>query len=84
MTRLNVMQPWLGEAEVSALSQVIASGWIAQGPQVAAFERAFATMQEAHDAVAVSSCTAACSAPKHGRWFRRRSSASSVASIPLT
>jgi dTDP-4-amino-4,6-dideoxygalactose transaminase len=59
MTRLNVMQPWLGEDEVSALTQVISSGWIAQGPQVAAFERSFATMQQAHDAVAVSSCTAA-------------------------
>ncbi|MET0447780.1 MAG: DegT/DnrJ/EryC1/StrS family aminotransferase [Aeromicrobium sp.] len=59
MTRLNVMQPWLGEAEVSALTEVIASGWIAQGPRVAAFETAFATMQQAHEAIAVSSCTTA-------------------------
>ncbi|MET0931941.1 MAG: DegT/DnrJ/EryC1/StrS family aminotransferase [Aeromicrobium sp.] len=59
MTRLSVMQPWLGEAEVSALTQVIASGWIAQGPQVAAFETAFAASQQAHEAIAVSSCTTA-------------------------
>lgn len=59
MTRLNVMQPWLGEAEVSALAQVVESGWIAQGPRVAAFEREFARVQQAHDAVAVSSCTTA-------------------------
>jgi dTDP-4-amino-4,6-dideoxygalactose transaminase len=59
MSRLNVMQPWLGEDEVSALAEVIASGWIAQGPRVAAFETAFAATQQAHEAVAVSSCTTA-------------------------
>lgn len=59
MTRLNVMQPWLGEREISALTEVIASGWIAQGPRVAAFESAFAAAQQAHEAIAVSSCTAA-------------------------
>lgn len=59
MTRINVMQPWLGDEEIAALTDVIASGWIAQGPRVAEFERAFALSQEADDAIAVSSCTAA-------------------------
>lgn len=58
-SRINVMQPWLGEEETAAVAEVIASGWVAQGPRVAAFEGAFAeTMQAAH-AVATSNCTTA-------------------------
>ncbi|KQT91957.1 glutamine--scyllo-inositol aminotransferase [Marmoricola sp. Leaf446] len=59
MSRLNVMQPWLGSAEVEAVTAVIESGWVAQGPRVAEFERLFAAQQQAEHAVAVSSCTAA-------------------------
>ncbi|WP_110182149.1 DegT/DnrJ/EryC1/StrS family aminotransferase [Nocardioides solisilvae] len=58
MSRINVMQPWFGEEETAAVAEVLASGWVAQGPRVAAFERAFAAHQEADHAVAVSSCTA--------------------------
>lgn len=59
MNRINVMQPSFGPEEVAALAEVIASGWVAQGPRVAAFERAFAEHQEVQHAVALSSCTAA-------------------------
>ena len=59
MSRLNVMQPWLGEEEAAAVAEVIRSGWVAQGPRVAEFERRFAEHQQADHAVAVSSCTAA-------------------------
>ena len=59
MSRINVMQPWMGEAEIAAVSEVIASGWVAQGPRVAAFEGAFATRMRADHAVATSSCTTA-------------------------
>jgi dTDP-4-amino-4,6-dideoxygalactose transaminase len=59
VSRINVMQPWLGEDEIEAVTAVLRSGWVAQGPQVAAFERAFAVAQEAPYAVAVSSCTTA-------------------------
>lgn len=59
LTRVNVMQPWLGEEEVAAVSEVLRSGWVAQGPRVAAFETAFATAQQAEHAVAVSNCTTA-------------------------
>ena len=59
MSRINVMQPFLGAEEIAAVSEVISSGWVAQGPRVAAFEAAFAQHQQADHAVAVSSCTTA-------------------------
>ena len=30
LTRINVMQPWLGEEEAAAVADVIRSGWVAQ------------------------------------------------------
>ncbi|MER6941824.1 aminotransferase class I/II-fold pyridoxal phosphate-dependent enzyme, partial [Nocardioides sp. NPDC000441] len=59
MNRINVMQPWLGEEEVEAVAEVLRSGWVAQGPRVAEFERRFASSQQAAHAVATSSCTTA-------------------------
>jgi dTDP-4-amino-4,6-dideoxygalactose transaminase len=59
MSRVNVMVPFLGEEEVEAVSEVLRSGWVAQGPRVAAFEQAFAAAMEAQHAVATSSCTTA-------------------------
>jgi dTDP-4-amino-4,6-dideoxygalactose transaminase len=59
LTRINVMQPWLGEEEVAAVSEVLRSGWVAQGPRVGEFEAAFAESQQVAHAVALSSCTTA-------------------------
>ncbi|MEU8759252.1 aminotransferase class I/II-fold pyridoxal phosphate-dependent enzyme [Streptomyces sp. NPDC048659] len=57
--RIPVMVPWLGEEEAKAASDTVLSGWVAQGPKVAAFERAFAERVGAAHGVAVSSCTTA-------------------------
>ncbi|MWV49741.1 glutamine--scyllo-inositol aminotransferase [Rathayibacter sp. VKM Ac-2803] len=59
LPRIDVMRPWLGQEEVDALAEVVASGWIAQGPRVARFEEAFASAMGVDHAVALSSCTTA-------------------------
>ena len=59
LPRIDVMRPWLGQEEVDALAEVVASGWIAQGPRVARFEEAFASAMGVEHAVALSSCTTA-------------------------
>jgi dTDP-4-amino-4,6-dideoxygalactose transaminase len=49
----------LGDREAEAAGEAIRSGWVTQGPQVAAFEREFAEFVGAPHACAVSSCTTA-------------------------
>jgi dTDP-4-amino-4,6-dideoxygalactose transaminase len=54
-----VMRPWIGAEEAAAAAAAVESGWVAQGPRVAEFERAFADSIGVAHGVAVSSCTAA-------------------------
>jgi len=52
-----VARPWLGEAEAEAARRPLISGWVTQGPEVAAFEAEFAAAVGARYACAVSNCT---------------------------
>ncbi|MFH0295874.1 DegT/DnrJ/EryC1/StrS family aminotransferase [Bradyrhizobium sp. 31Argb] len=51
--------PLLDKEEADAAREAVLSGWVSQGPQVAAFEREFAALVGAPHACAVSNCTTA-------------------------
>jgi perosamine synthetase len=53
------MRPWIGGEEADALAEVVASGWVAQGPRTADFEAALAAAVRTGHGVAASSGTAA-------------------------
>ncbi|KQV70300.1 DegT/DnrJ/EryC1/StrS family aminotransferase [Rhizobium sp. Root1220] len=59
MSQIPVAKPVLDEREVEAVRRVILSGWVTQGPEVAAFEEEFADFVGAAHACAVSNCTTA-------------------------
>lgn len=54
-----IAKPLMGEAEAEAAKRPILSGWVTQGPEVAAFEIEFAAYVGAKHACAVSNCTTA-------------------------
>ena len=51
--------PHTGEEEWLAIREPLMSGWLTQGPKVAAFERAFAERHQVKHALATTSCTTA-------------------------
>ncbi|MCB1447306.1 MAG: DegT/DnrJ/EryC1/StrS aminotransferase family protein, partial [Rhizobiaceae bacterium] len=59
LPQIPVARPFLGEEEAEAVRRVILSGWVTQGPEVAAFETEFAAFVGAPHACAVSNCTTA-------------------------
>src|SRR5437868_1706455 len=58
-TLIPIARPWMDEREAEAARRAILSGWVTQGPEVAAFEKEFAAAVGASHACAVSSCTTA-------------------------
>jgi perosamine synthetase len=54
-----IAMPLLDTKEADAAREAVLSGWVSQGPQVAAFEREFAALVDAPYACAVSNCTTA-------------------------
>ena len=60
--RIPIVRPSLGDEEIAAVSRVIRSGWLSQGPEVAAFEREFAAAVGTVHAVAMANCTVALQA----------------------
>lgn len=56
---IHIAKPDTGEEEWEALRGPLESGWLTQGPKVAAFEKAFALRHGANHALATTSCTTA-------------------------
>ncbi|HEY8187106.1 MAG TPA: DegT/DnrJ/EryC1/StrS family aminotransferase [Pyrinomonadaceae bacterium] len=59
MLSIPVAKPWMDAREVEAAGRPILSGWVTQGPEVAAFEQEFAEYVGAEHACAVANCTVA-------------------------
>lgn len=59
MPAIPIARPTLGREEIEAATRCLRSGWLTQGPEVAAFEQEFAAAVKAPHACAVSNCTAA-------------------------
>ncbi|ASY65988.1 UDP-4-amino-4-deoxy-L-arabinose--oxoglutarate aminotransferase (plasmid) [Sinorhizobium sojae CCBAU 05684] len=57
--QIPVAKPVLDDREVEAVRRVVLSGWVTQGPEVAAFENEFADFVGSAHACAVSNCTTA-------------------------
>jgi perosamine synthetase len=65
-----IIKPWIGTEEAAAIEGVLESGWVAQGPKVAEFERAVASVVGAGEGVAVTSCTSGLHLTLHALGVR--------------
>jgi len=51
-------QPWVDDAGIKAVTDVLQSGWLTRGPRTEEFERAFGAYVGSRHAIGLSSCTA--------------------------
>lgn len=58
-SQIPLARPWLDEAEVQAVRQVMLSGWVSQGPMVERFEQTLASRLGAAHGVATNAATSA-------------------------
>ena len=56
---IQISLPATGEEEWQAVREPLMTGWLTQGPKVAAFEKAFAERHQVKHALAATSCTTA-------------------------
>ena len=66
-----IAKPYIGEEEIKAVSEVLKSGSIAQGPKVRELEEKFAKLCGTRYAVAVNSGTAALHASLHAAGIKK-------------
>lgn len=59
MNKYPVTKPYFDEEELLLMSDSLDSGWVAQGPRVAAFEKEVASHEGVAEGVATTSCTTA-------------------------
>ena len=59
MRKIPVTKPYFTEEEAQMAAEALASGWVAQGPRVAEFEKQIAAHEGVREGVATTSCTTA-------------------------
>ena len=59
MRKIPIMKPYFDDEEAKAAAEALASGWVAQGPRVAEFEKAVAKHEGCAFGVAATNCTTA-------------------------
>lgn len=59
MKKIPVIQPYFTNEEYEEIKKVLDSGWVAQGPKTAEFEKMIAAHEGVMEGIAVTSCTTA-------------------------
>lgn len=59
MRNIPIMRPYYDDAEAKAVAETLSSGWVAQGPRVAEFEKKVAEHEGCKFGVATTNCTTA-------------------------
>lgn len=59
MKKISITRPFFTDEELNEIAQSLSSGWVAQGPKVAEFEKKIASHEGVAECVATTSCTTA-------------------------